>query len=241
MKQVLLVLLVFVHFESNAQTQFSPSIGPFTLGDSLQKVIDIIESRSRKEKVYFKIHKPVNPSYIENNFRDYQLKIQLYYTYPKIYKSEFTVLDIWNYYSGELIGTGGLCSNVLELTHYDEIRINDFISFKDLEFRFIDSLLFELKFNLIYLNNSGNENLIIDLLKEKFGYPKIRRNLGEKIYEWNFSTNRLIYDPTYTFRNNIHFYDKDVKEQIASIEKDLIRKQIEELSKETEKGIKEGF
>jgi hypothetical protein len=214
------------------------------MGDSLQKVINIIESRSVKEKLRLQINEPITPNYIFDNqslFRNDMLSYSLdkeYYDWRYPYK----YLEVLIYYSEKLIGTGGLCSNVLEFTHYDEIRINDFMSFKDLEFSFIDSLLFELKFNLIYLNNTGNENLIVDLLKEKFGYPKIEKKLIEDVYEWNFSSYRLIYNPSkYSFTTNIHLYDKDVKEQITSIEKDLIRKQIEELSKETEKGIKEGF
>ena len=244
MKKFLFLLLVFIHLESNGQTQISPSIGPFTMGDNLQKVIDIIESRSVREELRLQIFEPITPNYIFDNQDEFQRDILQYivdrnyfdWSYPYKY------LEVLTYYSDELRGTGGLCSDVLVMKLDGQLKINDYLSFSNIKYSFKDSILFVLKFNLVYQNNTENKNLVIDILKEKFGYPKIEKKLREDVYEWNFSSNRLIYDPSkYSFTTNIHFYNTDVKEQIASIEKDLIRKQIEELSKKTEKGIKEGL
>jgi hypothetical protein len=214
------------------------------MGDSLQKILDIIESLNVREKLRLQIIEPITPNYIFDNQSYFLRDIFSYKSDRKYYdwSYPFKYLEVLIYYSDALSGTGGLCSDVLVMKLDGQLKINDYLSFSDIKYSFKDSILFELKFNLVYQNNTENKNLIIDILKEKFGYPKIEKKLREDVYEWNFSSNRLIYDPRkYSFTTNIHFYNTDVKEQIASIEKDLIRKQIDELSKETEKGIKEGF
>jgi hypothetical protein len=237
MKKFLFLLLVFIHLESNGQTQIQPTIGPFSMGDSLQKIIDIIESRNVREELRLQIIKPITPNYIFDNQSYFLNDIFSYKIDRKYYdwSYPFKYLEVLIYYSDALSGTGGLCSDVLEVKLDGQLKINDYLSFSDIKYSFKDSILFEMNFKITHDGLTENKNILYELFKGKFGNPS---RVAENNYYWYILSNNLIYNSE---NSNVHFYNWDVKEQIASIEKDLIRKQIEELSKETEKGIKEGF
>jgi hypothetical protein len=78
MKKFLFLLLDFIHLKLNGQTQIDPSIGPFTMGDSLQKVKDIIESRNVREELRLQIMEPITP----NSIFDNQSYFEPYCKYP---------------------------------------------------------------------------------------------------------------------------------------------------------------
>jgi hypothetical protein len=164
MKKFLFLLLVFIHLESSGQTQIQPTIGPFSMGDSLQKILDIIESLNVREKLRLQIIEPITPNYIFDNQSYFLRDIFSYKSDRKYYdwSYPFKYLEVLIYYSDALSGTGGLCSDVLVMKLDGQLKINDYLSFSDIKYSFKDSILFELKFNLVY----QKRNLVIQKSKK---------------------------------------------------------------------------